>query len=67
MLARYDPDHVKARSRGGNISLMRRFLKRKRLSIRRIMHKGTKQLPDMAVNVYRYDLTLVLANFEFFL
>ncbi|KAE8883521.1 hypothetical protein PF003_g32537 [Phytophthora fragariae] len=47
MLGLYDPERVKTRSRNGNMSFIRRFLKRNRLSIRRITHKGRTKRPDM--------------------
>ncbi|KAE9234069.1 hypothetical protein PF004_g9492 [Phytophthora fragariae] len=47
MLGLYDPERVKTRSRNWNMSFIRRFLKRNRLSIRRITHKGRTKRPDM--------------------
>ncbi|EGZ25531.1 hypothetical protein PHYSODRAFT_297161 [Phytophthora sojae] len=45
MLARYNPERVKARSRNGNMSFIRRFLKRNRLSIRRITTRVERSVP----------------------
>ncbi|KAF4149685.1 DDE superfamily endonuclease, partial [Phytophthora infestans] len=49
MHSRFDGELFASRSRGANIEFLRRFLKRNRLSIRRITHKGRKIRSDMEV------------------
>ncbi|KAF4138599.1 DDE superfamily endonuclease, partial [Phytophthora infestans] len=49
MHSRFDRELFASRSRGANIEFLRRFLKRSRLSIRRITHKGRKIRSDMEI------------------
>ncbi|KAF4129391.1 DDE superfamily endonuclease, partial [Phytophthora infestans] len=49
MHSRFDGELFTSRSRGANIEFLRRFLKRNRLSITRITHKGRKIRSDMEI------------------
>ncbi|ETP13480.1 hypothetical protein F441_11379 [Phytophthora nicotianae CJ01A1] len=51
MLPRYDPERAKYRTRLGNLAFLKRFLKRNRLTVRRITQKGRKKRSDMEPSV----------------
>ena len=54
MVAKYDPDFVRTRKHHTVLMFIHRFLKRNRLSIRRITHRGRIKRSDLIVNIL-YD------------
>ncbi|KAF4139278.1 DDE superfamily endonuclease [Phytophthora infestans] len=58
---RFDGELFASRSRGANIEFLRRFLKRNRLSIRRITHKGRKIRFDMELDASKFSHSIQYA------